>query len=431
VADPAGGHHHHGGGTAAPASRRLRVVLLLVMLPLVALTTWGLVLLWPAHVTTGPDVLGASAKRLHGTVLQVTSKVCYAGTDGSGPDAPATGPGDQGDAIRCPVATARLAGRGQDGRVVEAIVPQGSGTPRFGRGDRVVLSYIAGAPAGQQYEVVDFQRGRPLLVLAVAFAVVVVAAGRLRGVAALLGLGVSAAVLLVFVLPAILAGESPLLVAVVGSAAIMLVALFLMHGLSARTAVAVIGTTVSLALIGVLATVTVAASRFSGLGTEDVAFLRSAFGQVDVRGLLLAGIIIGSLGVLDDVTVTQTSAVWEIAGANPRLSAREVYTAGVRVGRDHVASTVNTLVLAYAGASLPLLLLFTVSTASAGDVLTTEIVAQEVLRALVGSIGIVAAVPVTTALATAAVMADRQPVEPAPGRGGRRRRPGRRAHPGH
>lgn len=225
-----------------------------------------------------------------------------------------------------------------------------------------------------------------------------------------------------FVVPAVLAGESPLLVAIVGSAAIMLVALYLSHGLSSRTTVAVLGTTASLGLIGVLAYVVVVASRFSGLGTEETSALSGLASGIDLRGLLLAGIIIGSLGVLDDVTVTQTSAVWEIARANPSLPARAIYRAGNRIGRDHVASTVNTLVLAYAGASLPLLLLFTLSSAETSNVLTSELIAQEVVRALVGGIGIVAAVPMTTALATMVATSDRYRSRSAAAAARRRRR---------
>jgi len=317
-------------------------------------------------------------------------------------------PGEDGLPARtCPTARVELTTGASAGDVVDAIVPEGEGSPTFERGDGVVVAFIEQAPEGQQYQVIDFQRGRPLLLLTVLFALVVVAAGRWRGLAALVGLGVSGVVLLTFIVPAVLAGTSPLSVAVVGASAIMLVSLFLAHGFTARTAVAVLGTAASLGLIGVLAYVFVAVSSFTGLASEDVAYLRSAYGEIDLRGLLLAGIVIGSLGVLDDMTVTQTYVVWEIAHADRAASAREVYRAAARVGRDHVASIVNTLVLAYAGASLPLLLLFTASAAESSDVLTTELVAQEVVRTLVGGIGVVAAAPLTTALATFFAVADR------------------------
>ena len=210
-------------------------------------------------------------------------------------------------------------------------------------------------------------------------------------------------VIVLFVLPAILDGRSPLAVAIVGAAAIMFVALYLTHGVNAQTTTAVLGTLVSLALTAVLASIFVGASRFTGLASEEANFLQAAAGQVNVRGLLLGGIVIGSLGVLDDVTVTQASAVWQLHRADPTQSARALYRAALRIGRDHIGSTVNTLVLAYAGASLPLLLLFTLSSQPVGAVVTGEVVAEEVVRTLVGSVGLVASVPVTTALAAAVV----------------------------
>jgi len=394
--------HSHGHGAAATgdevATPRTRLILWLLVGPLVLATVAGLVALWPgAGQQLDRDALGPIADREHGTVQEIRRDPCVGAL-----------PTEDGQpAQTCPTARLRLTTGPHDGEVVDALVPEGEGTPTFERGDRVVVAFIGTAPDGQQYQVIDFQRGRPLLWLAMLFGVVVVATGRWRGLAALVGLGVSGVVLLTFIVPAVLAGTSPLSVAVVGASAIMLVSLFLAHGFTARTAVAVLGTAASLALIGVLAYTFVAISNFTGLATEDVAYLRSVYGEIDLRGLLLAGIVIGSLGVLDDMTVTQTSVVWEIAHANRDASAREVYRAAARVGRDHVASIVNTLVLAYAGASLPLLLLFTVSAAESTDVLTTELVAQEIVRTLVGGIGVVAAAPLTTALATVFAVADR------------------------
>ena len=228
----------------------------------------------------------------------------------------------------------------------------------------------------------------------------------MAGLAALGALVVGFAVLLLFVLPAILDGRSPLAVAVVGSRVIMFAVLYLTHGLSARTSTAVLGTLVSLALIGALGAGFTAAARLTGLDDQATALVASLGSGVDARGLLLAGMIIGALGVLDDVTVTQTSAVWELRRANPLLGARALFRSAMRIGRDHVASAVNTLVLAYAGASLPLLLLFSLSGRSLGEVATSQDVATEIVRTLVGSIGLVASVPVTTAVA--ALVASRE-----------------------
>jgi uncharacterized membrane protein len=186
---------------------------------------------------------------------------------------------------------------------------------------------------------------------------------------------------------------------------IALVALYLTHGVSERTTVALLGALSALALTAGLAAVFTAATRLTGFAAEGALFLQVAAVEVDVRGLVLAGIIIGSLGVLDDVTITQASAVWQLHRANPDYGLRQLYDSAVTIGRDHIASAVNTLVLAYAGAALPLLLLFTQAGRSLGFVATSEDVAVEVVRTLVGSIGLIAAVPLTTLLAAVVVTA--------------------------
>jgi hypothetical protein len=209
----------------------------------------------------------------------------------------------------------------------------------------------------------------------------------------------SFAILLTFVLPGMQAGQPPLLVAVTGAALIMFVVLYLTHGITAQTSVAVLGTLASLVLTGVLGTITTAATHLTGFGSEDATTLAMLQADVDLHGLLLAGIIIGSLGVLDDVTVTQAATVTELARANPDLTRLQLYRAAIRVGRAHIASTVNTIVLAYAGASLPLLLLLIASGRDTTELLTSEFMAQEIVRSAVATMGLIAAVPITTALA--------------------------------
>jgi len=223
--------------------------------------------------------------------------------------------------------------------------------------------------------------------------------GRWRGVGALCGLAASLVVLVVFTLPSILDGRSPVAVALVSAGVIALTALYLAHGPSPQTGVAVLGTMASLVLTGLLAAVFVTATHLTGLTDENALLLEVVNGRVSLTGIILAGIVIGSLGVLDDVTVTQVAAVGELVRARPDLHHRHLFDAAVRIGRDHISSTVNTLVLAYAGAALPLLLLFTQAQRRISDIATSEIVAIEIVQALVGSIGLVAAVPITTALA--------------------------------
>jgi uncharacterized membrane protein len=271
---------------------------------------------------------------------------------------------------------------------------------RLAAGDDIVLAYTGGNPSeAESYQIQDFQRGGSMLWLVALFAAAVLLLGRWRGLASLLALGFSFLVLAVYLFPAILTGASPVVVGVLAASVIMFGVLYLTHGVSAQTSAAVLGTVVSLALIGVLGSAFTAATQLTGLD-DDTAKLIGVLGHgIDARGLLLAGIVIGALGVLDDVTVTQTSSVWELRRANPELGARALYTSALRIGRDHISAAVNTLALAYTGAALPVLLIFSLSGQDFGTLVSTQDIAQEVVRALVGSIGLVAAVPITTAIA--------------------------------
>ncbi|WP_374201948.1 YibE/F family protein [Actinokineospora sp. PR83] len=392
------GHGHgHGHGPARPVSDRVRRLLVLLLAPFALASVVGMVVLFPTG-DSPTAVNSALQQAVHGEVTGAQAGPCGATDSG----------GDQ-----CLVLTVAMSDGAAAGSDVRTALPLEPSTPRFSVGDEVVLSYSGGDPlAGESYQVVDFQRGVPLAVLAALFALAVLVLGRWQGFKALGALVLSFAVLLLFVLPAILAGESPLLVAVFGAGVIMFAVLYLTHGLSARTSTAVLGTMVSLALIGVLSALFAAVSSLTGLDEDTSALVGSLGHGIDTRGLLLAGIVIGALGVLDDVTVTQTSAVWELRAANPALGWRALYAAGLRIGRDHVSSAVNTLVMAYAGAALPVLLYSSISGVGLGTILQSQSIAQEVVRTLVGSIGLVAAVPVTTAVA--ALVAVREPAgEPA------------------
>ena len=359
------------------------------------LTVIGLLVLWPRG--DRPDVssaLGPKAELVRGRV-ELVERVPCEGTE-------------EGDDVSCMAASVKLSDGPDKGTVVVVENPTGAGTPTIREGDHLVLGYASDAPAGQQYYFADFERRTPLLLLGFVFALAVVVLGRWHGLRALLGLGITFGVLTAFVLPAILDGRSPVWVALIGASAALLVNLYLAHGFNVRTTTAVLGTLGSLVLIGILASGFVAATHLTGLADEEAGYLQALSSQIDLRGLLLGGIIIGSLGVLDDVTVTQASAVWELHEANPTYDARRLYSAALRIGRDHIASVVNTLVLAYAGASLPLLVLFVEANRGLRDVLTSETVAAELVRTLVGSVGLVAAVPLTTALAAVVAGRDRQ-----------------------
>nr|WP_240958090.1 YibE/F family protein [Streptomyces barkulensis] len=440
------GHHH---GPPAPASARLRRVVAAVLIPFAVAVFAGLVALWPGGAPEGegsPSGVGFDRQTLGARVTAVEEVDCAevgaarspggpGGADGGGGGAGGAreggsgGPGEGGpDALpegsgegACLRATVEVAEGKDAGHTFPEIVTPDA-TRRLSTGQDVVVAYAPDAPREFQYSVVDVERGVPMVVLAGVFALAVVVVGRLRGVLALAGLVVSFGVLTLFILPAILQGSNPLLVAVVGGSAIMLTTLYLCHGVNARTSVAVLGTLVSLLLIGLLGSAFIGWAALTGNTDDQTGLVHGLYPDIEIRGLLLAGVLIGSLGVLDDVTVTQTSAVWELRQADPSAGWRRLYGAAMRIGRDHIASVVNTLVLAYAGAALPLLLLFSIAESGMGQVATSELVAQEIVRTLIGSIGLVASVPVTTALAALVAVADR---EGASGGGGTAAGPGR------
>ncbi len=274
-------------------------------------------------------------------------------------------------------------------------LPDEDSQPVFNRGDAVFLFVIDNGDGTASYQYADRDRRGLLATLTGLFALAVIVLGRLRGVAAMAGLAISLLILFMFILPAIIAGTDAVLVAMVGGGAIALVSLYLAHGYTPMTHVATLGAFSALALTTALSWLVVNIANFTGL-VDDEAFYLLSIPDLDLNGLLLAGIVLGAIGALDDVTVTQASAVWEVRKANPASSVTDLYAAGLRVGRDHIVSTVNTLLLAYAGASLPLLILFTLSSQSFGVIASSEVVAVEIVRTLVGSIGLVAAVPVTT-----------------------------------
>lgn len=394
-------------------SRHLRKVIGAILIPFAVAVVVGLAVLWPggapAHARTG---VGFDRQSQQATVTKVVDVSCKSvnasggGSTGAAPTAGGSSAQQQNKDTICKKATVRVDTGHDKGRTfVEIVQPDQS--RQLHQGEKVVVAYEPSAPKNLQYSVTDVNRRFPMALLAGIFAVAVVIVGRMRGVMALVALAISFLILNFFILPAILQGSNPLVVAVVGASAIMLIALYMCHGLSARTSVAVLGTLISLVLIGILGSLFIGWAALTGNTDDNTGLIHGLFPSIDMSGLLLAGVIIGSLGVLDDVTVTQTSAVWELHEANPTTGWRGLYRAGIRIGRDHIASVVNTLVLAYAGAALPLLLLFSIAQSGVGTVANSELVAEEIVRTLVGSIGLVASVPVTTLLAALVVSADR------------------------
>jgi uncharacterized membrane protein len=387
-----GAGHSHGFGAHDDLDEQVRPEVRRTMWIAVALCALvvvvGLVLMWPSGDGGGDDPLGLAGDPVAATVEAVAEEPC------------SFDPMQACKSIELIVAEGAFEG--------ESFVLEQSVTSTISDGDAVLVDLVDFGDGTTQAVFYDFERSTPMLLLGIVFVTAIVVLGRWRGVGALAGLAMSLVVIVVFALPALLDGANSVAVALVAAGAIAFVALFLAHGRSLATAAALLSTFASLALTGALAWVFLGASKFTGFGDETVGFLSALGSEIDPRGLLLAGVVIGSLGVLDDVTVTQVSAVWELKRAAPDADFGELYRRALRIGRDHISSTVNTLFLAYAGASLPLLLLFSEAQQGLGSIITREVVAVEVVRALVGSIGLVASVPISTALA-AKVLASTTP----------------------
>ncbi|MGB0872927.1 MAG: YibE/F family protein [Solirubrobacterales bacterium] len=354
-----------------------RAVNVLVAL-LCVVTVVGMVLLWPS---------GESESKLEGSLRLDTTVASVVAVE----KAPCVFEGASG----CIVARATL-DAGPD-REVELRLGGAANDPTLSVGDKIRVS----ASGGGDYAFVDFERRQPIFLLALIFAAIVIAFGRLRGLRALVGLAASLSIVLFFIVPAILDGREPFAVAIVGSFAVMIVTLGLTHGIGLTSRAAALGTASSLLITAILAWIFTSAGNITGFSSDEATILQSASADLSIGGLVLAGIIIAALGVLDDLTVSQASAVMAIRNADPMQGFKRLYDGAINVGRDHVAATVNTLVLAYVGASLPVLLIFSVGGVGPIDALNSEAVAEQIVGTLVGSIGLIAAVPITTAIAAA------------------------------
>lgn len=379
-----GAHHSH--DQAIPASRTAVRVTLCFIIPLAIATLAALLWMWPS-APAQPDGPDAGVTRLKGQIVAVTEQPC-----------PSEEP--VAEEAKCIDATVTLHS-GLPGRIVTATVPSGPGSPKFAADDEVFVLRLQPDSGAATYQVSDHDRGTALWIVGMAFILAVIAFGRWRGLAALAGLAITFVLLLKFLIPAILNGEPPLLAAIVCAAAIMFAVLYLTHGFTTTTSMAVAGTLLSLALTGALAALGISLAHLTGI-TDDSSLYLDLNYEVNTKGLLLASVIIGSLGVLDDVTVTQSVTVTELSRANPSYTFGQLYKAAARVGRAHIASVINTIILAYSGAALPLLLLFSIGNQPLSEIITSPIIAQEIVRAVVGTLGLIAAVPLTTALATAA-----------------------------
>jgi uncharacterized membrane protein len=382
-----GAHHSHRAlrvHTSGPVTR-----ILLVGLALAALATVvGLVVLWPSGDRPASPYAAEGVTYPRAEVLSV-GEPCPVVTPGTGGDLPES----------CDEVSVRVDDRGVEATVT---VPPGTLEGSLAVGDQVRLAALP-QDGGTQYAWVGADRTTPIAVMTAAFVLIVGLIARLRGLLALLGLVVAGGVVGLFMLPALLTGEPGLLVALVGSSAIMFVVLYLAHGVSVRTSTALAGTLFGLLVTAALGLLAIDAARLTGLGDESALQLRVHATELDFRGLLTCAVIVAGLGVLNDVTITQSSAVWELRDAAPELSRARIFSSGMRIGRDHIASTIYTIVFAYAGTALAALLLIALYDRPLLDVLSDEIISEEIIRTLASAIGLVLAVPVTTAIAVATV----------------------------
>jgi uncharacterized membrane protein len=350
-------------------------------------TVGGLVVLWPGNVQT-PLAEAFAVDTQRAEVKRVAERLCPNFMQQT-----------------CQLVTVRLESGPDAGNDARLQLGASGLDPDLDPGDEIRVAKGPEArpgtqgPGGTGYTFNDFERRGLMLLLAAIFVAIVLLFARLRGALSLVGLAFSIVIVLLFVVPAILDGKSPLAVAVVGSLGIALITIPLAHGGGPKSLSALLGTAVSLLLTAGLAVLFTELTHLTGLSSEEAAFLQLGQADLSLDGLLLAGIVIGALGVLDDVTISQASTVLALRHANPSLEFRELFGRALQVGRDHVSATVNTLVLVYVGASLPILLLFSATDLGVGEAVNFEIVAKEIVATLVGSIGLIAAVPITTALA--------------------------------
>ncbi|TKV28027.1 YibE/F family protein [Arthrobacter sp. NamB2] len=403
---PVGHSHLHAAESQPSASAiatRKRATLLLsaILVPLGVVTLIAMVLLWPSGDRSSLSVANpyATAEGVsfdRGTVREVGEGDC--------PSSQTTVDAG-GTAMTCTIAYTQPT-LGGDIIPVE-VTPELAKTNAVQAGDEIRYLNLANVMQGgaAPYVFVDFVRSVPIMALAVAYAVVVIAVARWRGLRAMIGLVGALVILAQFILPGLVEGKPPLLLGLVGSVVIMYGVLYFAHGFSARTSTALLGTVFGLGVTAALAAWATDAAHLTGVGDENAYTLVNASDELSISSIILCGLIISGLGVLNDVTITQSSSVWELYELAPNTSARRLFASAMRIGRDHIASTVYTIAFAYAGAALPVLILVSLYDRALIDTLTSGELAEEVVRTLVGSIGLVLAIPLTTLLAVLVVKA--------------------------
>ncbi|MDO7867157.1 YibE/F family protein [Nocardioides jiangxiensis] len=392
--------HSHGHDAAAFADVRTaatprRALFAFLVLAAIA-TVVGLVQLWPDGHRPHAQYAATGVTYPSATVVDAHRPCPVIDPNADPADAPTMPQG-------CDGLTVKLA----DGTKVDVQAEPGATRSGLRAGDRVTLAKVPTPDGTTVYSYFGTQRSVPVGLLLAAFVLVVLLVARWRGLMALLGLGIAVLVVGFWMVPALLEGHAPVPVALTASATIMFVVLYAAHGLSVRTSTALAGTFVGLGVTALLGLQAVGWSRLSGLGAEASDPLRTYAGDLDFRALMVAAIVVAGLGVLNDVTITQASAVWELRAASATMTRREIYTSAMRIGRDHIASAIYTIVFVYAGTALTTLLFVALYDRTLLDMLLTEQFAEECVMTLASSIGLVLAMPATTVIAALTVSGPR------------------------
>ena len=385
-------HSHEAPALGLSATARRATLALLVVVGVVTIA--GLIWLWPiSHPSVGGSSMTAEGvDAVSGRITALAP--CEDTGESSG----------QGPQHACQIAQVEITGGPSAGQTVPVELIGVSGLSGLQVGDGVNVAEVAGIDGeASTWAFVTADRMPVLIGFLIVFVLAVLGVAGRKGLFGLLGLIVAGAVLFGFMIPALTSGHPAVAVAIIGSTAIMFVVLYLAHGISWRTTSAFVGTWLSLIVTTGLGALGVWMARLSGMSSEETLALAGVLGKLDFPDILTCSLVIGGLGVLNDVTITQASSVWEIRAAGPHLTRRQLFTSGMRIGRDHIASTIYTIVFAYAGASLSLLLLLSLYDQPLNLLLSTEQFSEEIIRTLGSGIGLVLSVPLTTGVAALTV----------------------------
>lgn len=407
------GGHHHADVLVDPARRRrANLILWILLAPIGVLAFVATLMLWPsgsvaAAMLENPFGTANGTELATGTVTRTVTETCPSseGLDEVG-----------GKELVCEVSYVTPDAGGASFAL--EVPPETTQSRPLAAGDEIKYLDLSNTTddSSMPYVFVDFERSTPLALLGVIYAAVVCWVARWRGLRALAGLFGGLYFIVSFMIPALLEGKSPMMVGLTTATVVMFAALYFAHGFSARTSTALLGTLFGLGVTAVIASWATDAAALTGATEDSALILSTVVPELSLSGLLLCGLLIAGMGVLNDVTITQSSAVWELAEIAPHSTARQLFSSGMRIGRDHIASTVYTIAFAYAGAALPILVLVSLYDRPLIDTLTTGQMAEEVIRILVGSIGLVLAIPVTTGIAVAVVKATGSGSKPTRGR---------------